>query len=124
VTDPEDARMAELSDRGFVHVSRRHATRFTHLKTLLLPGNSLQLNLLTAFPALQRVSLKCNGIRDIMVSTGDFARLEVSVVWRLFAFVCVCSDLLDRPVVVGCIDELPYDSRASKSWNASGPDDS
>jgi len=77
VNVPEDARFADIQDAGIAYVSRRHGSRFTHLKKLILSGNSLAMNAVSCFPALEILGLKCNGIREVAFGEKDFPYLQV-----------------------------------------------
>ena len=88
VDEPEEARNADLSDKGFTHVSRRHASRFSHLKSLDVSGNQLGFNMLNCFPALETLKIRCNGIREVAFGETDFPTLGVQdLLWQLLCCV-------------------------------------
>ncbi|CAK9233417.1 unnamed protein product [Sphagnum troendelagicum] len=76
VDEPENLQYAKLADLGIDCVDPANLNCFTALRYLDLSDNYVSMESLATLPSLQKLSLQCNQLRELVIPENSFALLE------------------------------------------------
>lgn len=73
---PDEGRRADVSGRGLIGAVQEDLSFFVRLQTVDAGDNSLPFDSFACLPRLEEFRVPCNGIREIVLTTGGYSELR------------------------------------------------